>query len=377
MPARTSSVTARTFAALALPLVAFFMWACAWLTDQKIYLKQPLSWLPLYPTRLVLIALSAGLLVVAFVVGVLRSSRAKWWKRTCAVGLAGALTTLCLETVFMFVPRSHNVGYTLAAHLWHRLFWKPVNSLGYRDGEHTRVAGKRLVFALGDSFTAGDGLTSTSQRFSDLVAEGRPDLQVMNLGVNGADTRDEWRNLQAHPLRPDVLVLEYYPNDIEGAMKAAGKSIDAFTPYDDIPFVHARLWVRASYVANFVYWQFQHADLLGYSKSLEQGFRDEAVFAAHLQDLERFCSYAKERGIPFFVVVFPLMNDLEYCRDRIVRVEEVFTTHGARVLDVAALVRDLDVDARTVNRQNAHASAAVNQRVADELVRLLPPGLPH
>ena len=42
---------------------------------------------------------------------------------------------IVLETVFMFIPRSHSADFTLASRLWYARYWKPVNTLGFRDRE--------------------------------------------------------------------------------------------------------------------------------------------------------------------------------------------------------------------------------------------------
>jgi hypothetical protein len=272
----------------------------------------------------------------------------------------------------MFVARSHNVGYTMAAKIWGHRYWKPVNALGYRDKEHVRVDGKKLLFVVGDSFTAGDGTDDVADRYSDLLSVHNPELQVLNLGRNGSDTADELRRLQAHPLQPDEVVLQYYPNDVEGAAGKAGWKIPAFTPYEDLDFGWLRVLVRGSFLANFVYWQFPHTDGLAYVRYLEKALADPEVLRRHYADLESVCAYARDRHFPLVVVMFPFLNDVERSRKMTAGVKDLFARNRVRVVDVADLVEHVPVSERTANPQNAHPSVMVHALVADALAKALP-----
>ncbi len=371
MPFPTSRITVRAIGVTALLVVASLLWLCLWYTDQALWQQAPRLPLGLCATRLLLIGTADVILVVAFAVCVVRQHHARWAKRCWAAAFATTLAVLFLEVVCMFVARSHNVGYTLASRVWCHRYWGKANSLGYRDVEHVRVPGKRLVFALGDSFTAGGGLSQVASRFSNLLGDQHGELQVLNLGQNGSDTADEWRRLEQHPLRPDVLVLQYYPNDIEGAAQRTGWHMPGFAPYEDIASVKLRMLVRSSYLANLVYWSLPHTDAVAYGRWLEAAYGDAAVMKRHRQDLERFTSYAQQAGIPLIVVVFPVLNDIDHSRTMLKPVVELLVEHGASIIDVAELVQDMDVSARTVNRHDAHASVCVHRLVAEALWRVL------
>ena len=64
------------------------------------------------------------------------------------------------------------------------------NSTGMRDSrEFTREipAGKTRIIALGDSYTAGDGV-SNDRRATSLIEARHPDLEILNFGLNGSGT---------------------------------------------------------------------------------------------------------------------------------------------------------------------------------------------
>ena len=99
---------------------------------------------------------------------------------------------------------------------WFERHWKPVNSLGYRDAEpFPPKPGQKSLVVLGDSFAAGHGVNRAEDRFSSVAATilGQ-DWQVFNVAKIGWDTMDETRALKAFPVKPDVVVLAYYLNDI-------------------------------------------------------------------------------------------------------------------------------------------------------------------
>ena len=104
---------------------------------------------------------------------------------------------------------------------------------------------------------------------------------------------------------------------------------------------------------------------------LDKALADTAVMQRHCQDLGNFCTYATQRGIPLVVVIMPLLNDLAHSRTMTAAVKDFFVARKALVVDVADLVQDMAVAARTPNSQDAHASAQVNEVVADAIWQVL------
>jgi hypothetical protein len=353
---------------LALAMVGGSLYACLWLTNRAVYQDALPIW-ALYVLRALLLGVAVTALLVAFALFLRRSRCRASSRRVWLAVTTTGVTLLLLEGAFMFVPRSHNVGHTLAARVWRRLYWQE-NSLGYRDAEHVRAAGKKTVFVLGDSFAAGDGTALVADRFSNLLEVLDPTLHVLNLGRCGADSIAEYRALQRHPLQPDVLVLQYYPNDIEGTARRCGLQLPGFSPYSDLP--RAPAWIISnSFLFDFAYWQLPHGDQLAYACFLERAQDDEGIISQHLAELAPFCDYAEHRHVPLVVVVFPVLMDPAKTAALTARVEAMFTARGAAILDVATLVENLPVAARTANGQDAHPSRVVHERVARGLVALL------
>lgn len=98
-----------------------------------------------------------------------------------------------------------------------------INSHGMRDEEFPKEkpAGEYRVLLLGDSLTFGIDVEQEeifSRRLhAALASRGGGKVRVMNGAVQGYDTSNErdWLNTFGFGLSPDLVVVMFYPNDIE------------------------------------------------------------------------------------------------------------------------------------------------------------------
>lgn len=368
-------MTSRSRAIAVVPCALALAMAAAWgslaWTDAVVWHGQGDTGAWYLGVRLSLLALAVGALLVAAAHAVaFRQAPRSVVRGAIAFCVAGA-TLLLVEAAFTFVARSHNVGYTLAGRVWFERHWQPLNELGYRDAAGPPPPGKKVVWVLGDSFTAGQGLPDVASRFPDRLAALRPDLHVVNIGQSGADTVEELRRLRAHPGRPDVLVLQHYLNDFDGAAQRAGRVLPAFAPYEDLASTKLRFLVRGSYLANFVYWRLPHGDAAAYESFMRSALADDAVARAHEAELAAVHDWAVAHGVPLHVLLIPELGDLERSRAADQRVRRFFAARGVPTIDAAAFLADLPPPARVVNDHDAHASPLVNERIAAELARTL------
>lgn len=93
------------------------------------------------------------------------------------------------------------------------------NSQGLRDREfsYNKTAAQKRMLILGDSYTWGFGVEQ-SESFPKLLERRHPDWEIINAGVNGYSTDQEYlyfihRGLRYHP---DVVLLEFCENDLAG-----------------------------------------------------------------------------------------------------------------------------------------------------------------
>ncbi|MBW2243281.1 MAG: hypothetical protein JRH01_14940 [Deltaproteobacteria bacterium] len=85
------------------------------------------------------------------------------------------------------------------------------NQAGFRcdhEAKRERPSGQRRLLLFGDSFTAGEGV-SNRFRFGDLLEARAPDLQVLNFGLPGSGTDQQYLAYRefARKLEADALLL--------------------------------------------------------------------------------------------------------------------------------------------------------------------------
>ena len=83
------------------------------------------------------------------------------------------------------------------------------NALGFRDREHGPKRKPRIAF-VGDSFVWGYDVDE-GERFTERLQATLPDLEVLNLGISGFGTDQEFLLLEKvfDALRPDLVVLVF------------------------------------------------------------------------------------------------------------------------------------------------------------------------
>ena len=276
-----------------------------------------------------------------------------------------------IEMGFMFVSQSQEGGLTLASKIWFERYWPPMTG-DYRDTPKTDTLGKKNVLIVGDSFTAGHGLKSADERYGNILAEklGTKDYVTYNLGISGSDTRDEYARLLKFGKTPNVLVLQYFPNDIEKVARDHGLIPSGFAPYSDLPRAIQSLFIK-SYLLNYLYWQFPHGNFAPFDVYARTAYGTPAIINDHLSDLNQFVTYAKDHNARLYVVMFPFSHNIEQTAEYVKPVVNFFQTNNVPLLDVGKLMLDLDPKDRVVGRNDGHASAIVNQRVGEGLFKLM------
>lgn len=141
-----------------------------------------------------------------------------------------------LEDVTPFVVPDPALGWRGRPNLRTEVRFEPVfrhgvvtNSEGFRSGESSDARdSRRRILCLGDSFTWGLGVESADD-FPSLLERGLANTEVINAGVIGWGTAQEWLWLEGEGQRyaPDALVLGFYVNDF---WDNAGSSLRARRP---------------------------------------------------------------------------------------------------------------------------------------------------
>jgi len=334
-----------------------------------------LAIVPLLPSgtsRLVLLLILMAELTILFK-RVVISSETKDWVKNCATALFSfVFLFLVLESGFMYVKRSNAFGDTLASRLWFDTYWKPINSYGFRDKEPGKDTTSDIFF-IGDSFTAGHGIKNINDRFADVVhtkmiGNGiRSD--VVNLGRQGADTRDEYQTMtnfiKTSGKKPAYIVLQYFGNDIEEVAKQHGMTFSMFKPYGDLNST-GKYFIKKSFFLNYLYWMVPGRGYSSYFDFLEKSYASDSVFRLHELDLQQFTSFSRLNHIPLLVVVFPFMQNPALSKKVYLdKLESWFRENNVDYIDVASLIGPMPAAERVVNGNDAHASVAVNRLVGN------------
>lgn len=273
-----------------------------------------------------------------------------------------------LEIVFMYIPQSHEGVLSKASQIWWEKYWTPVNAQGYRDKEILKDTSKTEVLVIGDSFAAGHGLENLNDRFSDQLENklGKDRYTVYNLGVSGSDTRDEAKRLMEFPVKPDVIVLQYFPNDIEKVAREKGLSLTGAEPYNDLHGMAATL-VKRFYLPNFVYWQLPHASFSTFEDFVKTSYTDSTILNAHFRDLDKMLAYRDSTGATMYAVFVPFLFQLDKSAQYTRPVENYLKSRGVTVVTLTDGIAKIADKERVVGKNDGHAGPAVNALMAERV----------
>jgi hypothetical protein len=195
---------------------------------------------------------------------------------------------------------------------------------------------------------------------------------VLNVASPGWDTGDEIKAITQYPYRPDVLILSYYINDIEGVAYDSGISPPQLRR--DPPAWLAPL-AQNSYAVNFVYWRVARLAFQEWAASywawLKEINNNPDVKWRHQQQLLTIINGAASEQIPLFVVVFPNLAATDESQAFTKPVIDLFKANGVPLLNVGELVAGYTPAQLTVNSLDSHPNEFVNAQVAQQLHQMM------
>ncbi|TLU99138.1 SGNH/GDSL hydrolase family protein [Dyadobacter luticola] len=307
-----------------------------------------------------------------FYYGVVKSKAKGLLANVVTIAVPLLVTLIFLEIIFMYIPQSHEGVLSKASQIWWEKYWKPVNSLGYHDKEVTKEAGKKNVLVIGDSFAAGHGLKDVNERFSNILETklGTDKYAVYNLGMSGADTRDEAKRLQEFPVKPDIIILEYFPNDIEKVGREKGLTLSGAEPYADLQGPMATI-VKRFYLPNFIYWQLPHTGFSTFEKFVQTAYTDTTVLNAHLRDLSKMIDYRDSTKAEMYAVFIPFLFQIDKSAGYTKPVEEYLKSKGVKVVPINDGIVKIPEKERVVGKNDGHGSGTLNALIADRLYKAM------
>ncbi len=278
-----------------------------------------------------------------------------------------------------FFKQSDSFGVTLASKAWTKEYWH-YNSLRYRDYEHplSRLSKKKVVFVVGDSFVAGEGLENMDDKFSSVLGRRLGDeWEVVTLARCGWATERELKAIIAYPYKtPKTIILSYYINDIHGA---AFKNGDSFPDLFNKPPKILENAINNSFLFNFIYWRVYrilNADKGGvYWEWLKKNYSSEKVWQTHKKELLDIVNYSRGKNIDLVILVFPNLKQIQASKAFTSKVIDLMKSENIKVIDVAT---KLALDKRdpaelVVNPVDAHPSVKLNREIGEMLIEYIKP----
>lgn len=322
----------------------------------------------------------AGVLIGLFAVGALlialamqkRSRRAQSIARGLLVSYVVIVLALAAGEVYVrYIYADSRMEFGLHGANWADKYIER-NSLGFRDREWTveELEARTTVFVLGDSFTEGWGINNPADRYTAVLQRHLgDDYAVVTLARAGQSTINELEFLESHPYQsPDVVILQYFINDIDIAAKSNGMQWDfevpPAPPIADESYLASFLYWRANYERLFrnvhdgrTEWEFYHA-----------AYDNAYIFDIHRQEIERLIDAVEARGARLIVLIFPHLLDPVGSVPYVDRAAQVFEARG--VTDILKLTDEAaawTLEERIVSPFDSHASVAFNRRIGDML----------
>jgi lysophospholipase L1-like esterase len=223
---------------------------------------------------------------------------------------------------------------------WLARHWQ-VNSWGYRDREWqaSDVAGRQTLVILGDSLGSGWGLNDPADRFGDVLARHLGgDYAVVTLARPGYGTLQELDALKRFTLTtPDVVILQYFLNDIEDDVASLGLSYT--NPVQQPPPL-----AQESQLVSYIYWRFvfpaspasNHMFSGGFWGWMYANYDNAGIWQVHERRIAELADYVQNTlGARLIVVIFPNTADPLGSVPYVDRVAQTFQAHG--VTDVLKL----------------------------------------
>ena len=304
-----------------------------------------------------------------------------------------------LEVVFAFVSISCGGSQTLVSKNWFAKHWTQ-NKYGFRDWEPENLdrPDKPNIFIVGDSYVAGHGIDDTSYRFSNIMRQNlQSRFDVFNLGVCGADTKEELQFIKDYPVKADYIVVAHTNNDIYNVL-AKSKIKQLLKTQKDSLMLNfklkpsALLFVSQSFSLNFFdyiikntlreiviksqaesFSNFESFLSSSSAKNLEMNYyRNNKLLNAHFAQIDNFISYANQDSARLLFLLFPKIDSevMEYTnRTANLPIGEHLASLKIASINLTSVLGEIPQQKRVISQFDPHPGTIANRAIADTLVR--------
>ncbi|MGQ9890084.1 MAG: SGNH/GDSL hydrolase family protein [Aggregatilineales bacterium] len=295
--------------------------------------------------------------------------------------LAGAMVTLTTVVFIFFAAEAYlrlfyittdGYGFTAMNYHWYKNFyWGHYNSLGYRDAEPLPADADVIrVAVVGDSFAMGHGINNLEDTFARRLGHALgPGYDVNVIAHSGWDTDVQLYHLDSYPLRPNVVILSYYLNDIDHLLQTPELNPDNRFAFPDDPTLS---WFILNFFApNYVYY-----NLLQFTSTERTSNHLQDLVNAHLNDnfwqrqaqlLFEIVSWTRDHNARLIALLWPHITAIDESQPAVQRVRAFFEEAGVPVVDMSDALRGHDPRQLVVNRFDSHPGVEAHRLAAAAL----------
>jgi len=246
-----------------------------------------------------------------------------------------------------------------------------INSKGLRDRDipYERTPSALRILMLGDSFTEGWGVPfeqTFSKRIERLYAARGVAAEVINAGVGNYNTVMEVNYFltDGYRYRPDIVVLNYVPNDAEPVPRSAQPNRLMRVCHSCV-FILGRIDMLLRGVSLRAGWAAYYLGL--YDRGNAAGWLAAKAAIAGL------AAYCRSHGIKLLIAHLPELHDVaHYPLQEITElVRQVASENGTDFVDVLPELKGRDAATLWVSRSDPHPNAHANELIGNALFRKL------
>ncbi len=278
---------------------------------------------------------------------------------------------LSLRTVFIFT-NTYAVGPIHRQ--WMERYWRPINRIGYRDYDFVpRPGTQQHIIVVGDSFTAGLGITDIDNTFPHILERSLGIGHQVNIVAQpGWNTDAQLAALHGFPFPPNVVILSYFLNDIAYWDAKANYYFNEIYP---LPPLAIRSLVDNFHLPSFLYWNVYQQLLRGgeinYANSIQRAFQEPDIWNFHSRDLAAMHEWALEHDAQFIVIIWPFLTDVKASEPMANQVEVFMLDRGVPVINLAHDLRDKPPLTLIANPFDMHPNEDAHRLAAQKLYELL------
>lgn len=300
------------------------------------------------------------------------------WNLALAMVLLSGVAVIGETYCRFFVDTTDSFGLSITNHRWKRRHWQ-LNNFHIRDNidyQHRIENGKRRITFIGDSFTAGTGVSDINNRFANIIRSNNVNLEAHALAIGGAETNTQlklltelWQDYEIH-----VVVLMYGLNDISYLVEEGKDILERVYNYER----NLTKIQRESYLVNTLTYRWiavKDPVLSNYFDFVQKSYFDREQWQSHSRNLLAVKAEVEKRGGTFMVTTFPFFHQIdakEYSFYSVhSRLDSLWSANDVPHLDLLSAFSGFSSDELVVNSMDAHPNETAHEIVANELEAFL------